>query len=68
MNTTTPTQAPQAPVSAEQQAIEEDTARAVTIALADPAKLPQGVNLHKVAAWTLVARVLLNLDETLTKE
>jgi hypothetical protein len=52
----------------ERQAIEEDTSRAVTIALSDPAKLPPGVNLHKVAAWTLVARVLLNLDETLTKE
>ncbi len=52
----------------ERQTLEEDTARAITIALADPAKLPPGVNLHKVAAWTLVSRVLLNLDETLTKE
>jgi hypothetical protein len=26
------------------------------------------VNLHKVAAWTLASRVLLNLDETITKE
>lgn len=52
----------------ERQAIEDDTARAITIALADPTKLPPGVNLHKIAAWTLVSRVLLNLDETLTKE
>jgi hypothetical protein len=55
-------------IAQERQAIEEDTARAITIALADPAKLPSGVNLHKVASWTLVARILLNLDETLTKE
>jgi hypothetical protein len=36
----------------------------------DPAKLPdlpKGVTPAEAAAWTLVARVLLNLDETLTK-
>jgi len=26
------------------------------------------VNLHKVAAWPMVSRAILNLDETLTKE
>jgi len=26
------------------------------------------VNLHKVAAWAMVSRAILNLDETLTKE
>ena len=35
---------------------------------ADPPKLPQGVAPAELAAWTVVARVLLNLDETITKE
>ncbi len=33
-----------------------------------PPKLPQGVMPAEVAAWTVVSRVLLNLDETITKE
>ncbi len=33
-----------------------------------PAKLPKGVTPVDVAAWTAVSRVLLNLDETITKE
>jgi hypothetical protein len=40
-------------------------------AFADPSKLPElpeGTNPTHVAAWTMVARVLLNLDETITKE
>jgi hypothetical protein len=32
------------------------------------AKLPAGVTTADAAAWTVVARVLLNLDETVTKE
>jgi hypothetical protein len=32
------------------------------------AKLPDGVTTADGAAWTVVARVLLNLDETVTKE
>jgi hypothetical protein len=32
-----------------------------------PAKLPAGISAQDAAAWTLAARVLLNLDETLTK-
>ncbi len=47
---------------------EHSTATALQVALADPQKIPAEVNLHKVAAWTLVARVILNLDETVTKE
>ena len=47
---------------------EERTDKAITVALADPKKLPEDVNIHKVAAWTMVSRVLLNLDETITKE
>lgn len=40
------------------------------IATGDPAKLPElpsGATPQDAAAWTLVARVLLNLDETMTK-
>ena len=48
------------------------TSRAVEAVLAtgDPAKLPtlpEGATPQDAAAWTLVARVLLNLDETLSK-
>ena len=41
------------------------------LAAADPAKppsLPDGMQPFDAAAWTVVARVLLNLDETITKE
>ncbi len=37
----------------------------------DPSKpfaLPQGITMSNFAAWTAVSRVLLNLDETITKE
>jgi hypothetical protein len=44
------------------------TARAVQVAALDVKNPPQDVNLEKVAAWTIVSRVLLNLDETITKE
>lgn len=41
------------------------------VATGDPARLPEalpaGVSPTDAAAWTIVARVLLNLDETLTK-
>ncbi len=47
---------------------ENRTARAVQVASPDPKNPPADVNLHKVAAWTMVSRVLLNLDETITKE
>jgi hypothetical protein len=33
-----------------------------------PLHLPAGVTPAQAAAWTAVARVLLNLDETITKE
>ncbi len=33
-----------------------------------PFALPKGVRMDDMAAWTAVARVLLNLDETITKE
>ncbi len=31
-------------------------------------QLPEGVKPQDLAGWTVVARVLLNLDETITKE
>jgi len=33
-----------------------------------PPELPAGVDVSTAAAWTVVARVLLNLDETITRE
>jgi hypothetical protein len=41
------------------------------IATGDPSKLPElpaGTNPQDAAAWTLAARVLLNLDETISKK
>jgi mono/diheme cytochrome c family protein len=35
---------------------------------AHPPKLPNGVSPAQAAAWTALARLLLNLDETITKE
>ncbi|MDX1947897.1 MAG: DUF1553 domain-containing protein, partial [Pirellulaceae bacterium] len=35
---------------------------------ANPPKLPTGVTAPQLAAWTAVSRVILNLDETITKE
>jgi len=46
-------------------------AKPLDVAVADPKnppKLPDGATAADLAAWTLVSRVLLNLDETLTKE
>jgi mono/diheme cytochrome c family protein len=45
-----------------------DTAAAVYVTSPDPNNLPPGVDLHQLAPWTVVARVLLNLDETITKQ
>jgi hypothetical protein len=33
-----------------------------------PAELPGGASASELAAWTALARVVLNLDETITKE
>jgi hypothetical protein len=38
------------------------------VALANATNVPPDVNIHKVAAWAMVSRAILNLDETLTKE
>jgi hypothetical protein len=55
-------------VDEEKNNFENNTVRAIKVAAVDPNSLPENVNLHKVAEWTMVARVLLNLDETITKE
>lgn len=47
---------------------ENQTAAAVKVAVPDINAMPEDVNLHKAAAWAMVARVILNLDETITKE
>jgi len=50
------------------QHFENDTAAAVKIASTDLTNMPPELNLHKVAAWVMVSRAILNLDETITKE
>ncbi|HTD86163.1 MAG TPA: DUF1549 and DUF1553 domain-containing protein [Candidatus Binatia bacterium] len=47
---------------------EDHTSAALTVALADPKQVPADANLHKVAAWAMVSRAILNLDESITKE
>jgi hypothetical protein len=47
---------------------ENDTADAVKVAAGDLANMPTDVNLHKAAAWAMVSRTILNLDETITRE
>ena len=47
---------------------ENDTADAVKVSSVDLTNMPPDVNLHRVAAWAMVSRTLLNLDETITKE
>ncbi|MBK9707151.1 MAG: hypothetical protein IPO77_09145 [Acidobacteria bacterium] len=44
------------------------TAAAVYVSSPDPNKLPENVDLQKVAPWTIVARTLLNLDESITRQ
>jgi hypothetical protein len=71
-----------APADAEQKALlallakererfDKPNAKPWELAAADPKhppKLPEGATPAQAAAWTVVARVLLNLDETITKE
>jgi cytochrome c553 len=47
---------------------EDRTGAALSVAVPDVKSVPQDVNLHKVAAWAMVSRALLNLDETITRE
>jgi hypothetical protein len=46
---------------------EDRTSDALKVGLAST-NIPPNVNLHKVAAWAMVSRAILNLDETITKE
>jgi hypothetical protein len=55
----------------QQERFSQPAARPWELAAADPAhppRLPEGIDPAQAAAWTVVARVLLNLDETITKE
>jgi hypothetical protein len=45
-----------------------ETAAAVYVAASDLNNLPGGIDLHQLASWTIVARTMLNLDETITKQ
>jgi len=44
-----------------------DPASALALISNGPALQPPGLDPHELAAWTILANVLLNLDETLTK-
>jgi hypothetical protein len=46
----------------------QDPAAAEKIAAAELGKPPENLDLAQLAAWTVVSNVLLNLDETITKE
>ena len=52
----------------QQKLFEGKTAAAVYVSSPDTNKLPEDIDLTKLAPWTMVARVMLNLDETITKE
>ncbi len=45
-----------------------NTRDAVLVSAAALENPPSGVDLHALAPWTMVSRVLLNLDETITRE
>jgi hypothetical protein len=47
---------------------EDRSSAALQVALSSPTNVPPDVNIHKVAAWAMVSRAILNLDETITKE
>jgi hypothetical protein len=47
---------------------DDRTSDAVKVGTLSATNLPPNVNLHKVAAWAMVSRAILNLDETITKE
>jgi hypothetical protein len=46
----------------------QDPAAAEKMANAELGKPPENLDLAELAAWTVVSNVLLNLDETITKE
>jgi len=52
----------------EYEHFDERTTDAIKVGSLSQTNLPADVNLHKVAAWAMVSRAILNLDETITKE
>jgi len=50
-----------------QASLASDPAKATSLATNPMGPLPEGMNAVDAAAWTVVANVVLNLDETLTK-
>lgn len=52
----------------QQRHFDGSTVEAIKVGSISRTNLPPDVNLHKVAAWAMVSRALLNLDETITKE
>ncbi len=61
----------QAELAAAMERLQKKELRANDIAfstLTKPATLPADATPNEIAAWTLVARVLLNVDETLTRQ
>lgn len=50
-----------------QASLAGDPAKATSLATNPMGPLPEGMNAVAAAAWTVVANVVLNLDETLTK-
>jgi hypothetical protein len=50
------------------QYFENRSASALAVAVPDIKNIPPEANVHKVAAWAMVSRAILNLDETITKE
>ena len=55
-------------VDEKEKYFDDRTTAAIEVASPDPKNPTPDVNLHRVAAWTLASRVLLNMDETITKE
>lgn len=58
----------QAFLAEQRKNFEGQTARAVYVAAPDLENLPADLDLHEIAAWTMTARLLLNLDETISKQ
>jgi len=47
---------------------DDRTVDALKVGSTSTTNFPPNVNMHKVAAWAMVSRAILNLDETITKE
>ncbi len=54
--------------SSEQKYYKENAAQATPMATSVLGPAPKELDIHELAAWTVVGNVLLNLDETLTKD